>query len=295
MGEINIDDNTENGYTSYGAIHWDGKEWKLQKLYYRDKDYQGNNFLMILSDIKGIVFFNNSNIWFAAGSVFHWVGTDSIVDFSYRRTSSTGLLPAINRLWGSSTSDLYGTGNSGAIIYYQNGYWNKIESGTNVNINDVWGDYNEKTNQWEILAVGGNILQNTERLILKINDNQIQQINTEGTVEYPLSSIWFKSGFKYYVSGDGIYTTTNFNKVWQNLNLPKYYGYSIRGAGFNDIVVCGGAGYLGHFNGYSWKNYLGAGLEVITGNYYSTSIKGNTIIAVGNTAEGRAIAVIGKR
>ncbi|MGE5859258.1 MAG: hypothetical protein ACM34J_01805, partial [Ignavibacteria bacterium] len=50
-----------------------------------------------------------------------------------------------------------------------------------------------------------------------------------------------------------------------------------------------------HFNGETWKNYLGEGLEEISGNYYSTAIKDNTIVAVGNSADGKAIAVIGGR
>jgi hypothetical protein len=40
---------------------------------------------------------------------------------------------------------------------------------------------------------------------------------------------------------------------------------------------------------------LGEGLEEISGTYYSTAIKGNTIVAVGNSADGKAIAVIGGR
>ncbi|MGE5796146.1 MAG: hypothetical protein ACM34N_05140 [Ignavibacteria bacterium] len=54
-------------------------------------------------------------------------------------------------------------------------------------------------------------------------------------------------------------------------------------------------GYVGHFNGETWKNYLGEGLEEISGNYYSTAINDNTIVAVGNSADGKAIAVIGGR
>jgi hypothetical protein len=246
----------------------------------------------VSSVIKTIFSFNENDIWTfsIAGSYSHWNGSDWETEFVSERDGS-GI-----KLWGSSSFGLYLACGNGGITYYNGTSWQKITTGTQLNINGIWGDYNDNTSEWEILAVGGNILQGTERIILKINNaNQVQQVSTEGTIEYPLSSVWFKSKLKHYVSGDGVYTTTSLGKQWQNLNLPNYYGFSIRGVGLNDIVVCGGAGYVGHYNGFSWKNYLDGELQEITGNYYSTAIKGNTIATVGNSAEGKAIAVIGKR
>jgi hypothetical protein len=265
---------------AYNAVHWDGSEWELERIL-----YDGN-----IWTITTIFAFNENDIWFSSfvrfdGENFVELPIPSIL---------MGWRP--NKIWGSSSSDLYVVGNEGNIAHYQNGQWRKIESGTSLNINGIWGDYNERANEWEILAVGGNILQSTERIILQIKKgNQVQQISSEGTIEYPISGVWFKSGLKYYISGDGMYSNTNLNKPWQNLSLPNYYGFSIRGQELNNIVVCGGAGYVGHFNGYTWKNYLDEGLGEITGNYYSIAIKGNIISAVGNTAEGEAITVIGKR
>ncbi len=291
VGEIYMNDSLgQPDPLPYNLIKWNGQEWELKRI---SVTYNGN---LITSLLFGIYAFGLNDIWLSSGIPIYGDGAK----WTQYHLFDMGILNNedgyLTKIWGSSESNLYYVGTHGTIAHYQSGSWTKMESGTDFNINDIWGDYNEKLNQYEILAVGGNILQNRERTILKIsNNNQVQQITTEGTASYPLSSVWFKSKLKYYVGGDGIFTTTSLDKAWQELNLPKYFVYTIRGTELNDIVVCGGAGYLGHFNGYTWKNYLGNGLEEISGNYISTAIKGNTIVAVGYLANGKAIAVIGKR
>ena len=46
---------------------------------------------------------------------------------------------SVNKLWGTSSSDLYGVGYNGMITHYNGRTWQKIESGTTTNINDIWG------------------------------------------------------------------------------------------------------------------------------------------------------------
>src|SRR5690554_1045255 len=288
VGEIYLLDSLGNQDPQpKNAIKWNGTEWEVIRI--PTRTFSG---AVVSSQISTIFAFNKNDIWTfsIAGSYSYWNGIKWETEFVYEREGNG------NKLWGTSSSDLYLVCNNGGITYYNGINWQKLISGTNLNINSIWGDYNEKNNMWETLAVGGNILQGTERIILKINNtNQVEQISTGGTIEYPLSGVWFKDKIKYYISGDGIYSTPSLVKQWQNLNLPNYYGFSIKGAALNDIIVGGGAGFIGHFNGYSWKNYLEDELNEITGNYFSTAIKGNIIVAVGNTAEGKAIAVIGIR
>ena len=67
---------------------------------------------------------------------------------------------SMNKIWGSSSNDLYVVGNNGKIAHYNGTSWQRIESGTTLNINDIWGDFNEKTQsgrfwQWlQIFLVG---------------------------------------------------------------------------------------------------------------------------------------------
>ena len=45
----------------------------------------------------------------------------------------------IEKIWGNSTSSIYGVGNAGSIVLYNGSQWQRIESGTTTDINDVWG------------------------------------------------------------------------------------------------------------------------------------------------------------
>ena len=150
--DIEVADNSENGYTSYGAAHWDGEKWELKKLSFIDKDYQGNNITVLLWDIKGIIAFNSTDIWLALGDIFHWNGIDSLAELSYQIVTPTGLLPGINKLWGNSSNNIYGVGNSGSIVHSSKAGWQKIESGTDVDINDVWGVVDPQTNQQQVFC-----------------------------------------------------------------------------------------------------------------------------------------------
>ena len=99
VGAINITDTSVNGFTTYSAVHWDGNKWELKKLYYKDKDSYGNDFTMVLSNIRGVFAFTNTDIWLAAGSILKWNGVDSLVDFSFRTATPSGLQPGIKELW----------------------------------------------------------------------------------------------------------------------------------------------------------------------------------------------------
>ena len=126
---------------------------------------------MILSDIKAIFVFNNTDVWFAADAVFHWDGTSSVAVFSYNNLTPSGLQPGINKLWGTSSSDLYGVGNAGAIVHYNGSSWSKIESGTNMNIIDIWGDKNPFTGKTEIICGAYNQIPRSESDIIRSEEH----------------------------------------------------------------------------------------------------------------------------
>lgn len=202
---------------------------------------------------------------------------------------------SLSKAWGLSSSDMYFVGRSGSIAHYQNDHWSRIASGTDLNINDIWGYYNEQTQEKNIIAVGGNILEDLENIILQITDgNGVVQLNNEGA-NYPLSSVWFQNKMKLYAAGSGLYTINYVDTTWKQIPLPNYFNYSVRGNGLNDIMICGGAGYIGHYNGINWINCLGNGLPQILGNYYACAIKGNIVCAVAATIDQKAVAVMGIR
>ena len=185
VGEINIADTSVNGYTTYNAVHWDGNEWTLHRIMFYTfcPDGTGSGSY----PARAVFALDNETIVVSSGSQVAYLKNGVQV--------SRECIPvSVNKLWGTDKNNLYAVGVFGQIGWYNGSQWTRIESGTTLNINDVWGDYNEMKGEWEILAVGGNILHGTEseRVILKIKDNQSQQLNAEGT-RWPLISTWFKS------------------------------------------------------------------------------------------------------
>jgi len=289
VGAIYMNDSTGNADpNAYNAVHWDGNEWKLKRIF-----YYGDCSAVKYPPLKAIMAFSKNNIAITNGGSIGWFNGNTI-------NLDCGINPllngAINKIWGTSNNNVYVVGSNGSIAHYNGTSWTKIESGTNLNINDIWGNYDEVADEQDIITVGGNILQGTERVILQITgDEHVQKINPTGTEVYPFGSVWFSSKLKYFVGGAGLYTKYCDKNIWTQIDMPYNYIYSIRGNWMNDIVVCGGLGYVGHFNGKTWKNYLGNELEQINGNYYSIAIKGNQVCTVGATANGKAVVLIGIR
>ena len=289
VGDIWIkSDTSATGYIKYNAVHWNGTEWKLHRIMFYTICGQYNRTPY---PAKAIFVFNENDIWIAMDG-------DQIARMNGTVQVSVECLPysfVINKIWGTSSNNLYVVGNSGNILHYNGMRWRRIESHTTLNINDIWGDYNPKTNEWEILAVGGNILAGYENCVIQIHsNNSTKRLNTEGA-EWPLRSTWFEAGGNYYIAGSGIYQKHILNdNIWKNdiFSITTYSTNRIRGIEINDIAATGGAGELLHFNGYSWKSFID---EVgIPGNYYSTDINGNTIISVGQSSN-QAVITIGKR
>ena len=286
VGEIFMNDSLGNPDPHvYNAVHWDGQEWKLYRIMFYSICGQSHRTPY---PAKSIFVFNKTDIWIAMDG-------DQIARLNDTTQTNIMCLPfsfVINKLWGSSDNDMYAVGNNGNIAHYTNGLWTKIESGTDLNINDIWGDYNEKAGEWEILAVASNILQGFEKEVIKINENSAEVLSKEG-IDETLSSVWFKSNRKYYVAGSGIYEKSNLNEeTWKGdpLDITNYFIYKFRGVSLNDIVAAGGVGEVLHFNGSTWKSYFEeAGLNY--GNYYSIFIKGNTIAVVGVDAPKAAITI----
>ena len=290
VGEIFMNDSLGNpDPIIYNAVHWNGQSWKLLRI----PSIICGAYTTIYSAIYTICVFNKNSIFFSdGGEIIYFNGQEYSQDCSINSL----LTGKINKLWGSSRSNLYVVGNKGNIANYNGSKWTKIESGTILNINDIWGDYNEKTQEWEILAVCGNILHGweDERVIIRIINNQSVQINADDS-KWPLSGIWFKSGIKYYVVGSGIYQQNKLGNIWQGepLDITEYFVSKITANDINDVVAAGAYGEIVHFNGMSWESYIND-TYIPNGTFLSSSIKDNFLISVGYQSA-KAIITIGNR
>jgi len=293
VGQIFLNDSLGNADPrSYSVAKWGGEKWELKKLFY--------NTNSIVAPIRGILVLNTNDIYLAAGSIFHWDGVSSSVQLVYSRLDLPGSSATIEKLWGESNSFLYGVGNGGSIVHYNGSTWQKIESGTNLEIQDIWGAYDEETEDYEIMCIASDKYYGGGPELFMIKNNNVLPQPIEG-LSWSISSIWFKNKYKTYVVGGGIFVKSvgSKGKEWQNITegVTTYYTHSIRGNNLNDIFISGSGGELVHFNGSTWQNYRDNGVLSFYGNYNSVSIKGNIICAVGEAAldKNKAIIALGFR
>ena len=287
VGEIYMNDSLGNPEpSSYNVAHWNGQKWELKKiLFYTICGQQSRTSY----PAKAIFTFNENEIWIAMDG-------DQITKLENGSQVFTFCLPwsfSINKLWGNNSNDLYVVGNEGNIAWYNGTNWQKIETGTDINFRDIYGSINKDNNELEIIALASNSSINQRKKLVRIKDQTIETLPDSGLANY-LSTVWFISGKKYCIGGQGYYESNTFGPVWERNNtIPQFHITSIRGAGLSDIVIGGSFGLLMHFNGVSWMNYA-----YITASYFdvvsSVAIKGNTIVAAGFKGS-KAVVMIGKR
>src|SRR5690606_10162549 len=132
VGDIKIADTSENGYTNYCYLKWNGIEWEKGKLKYFPPGSIGDS---ITTSGNSIFAFNEDDVWISGGAVFHWNGSDWKI---YYDTGAEGS----NKIWGTSSNDIYFVGRNGSIVHYNGSPgadgWTKIESGTDLSLSDIW-------------------------------------------------------------------------------------------------------------------------------------------------------------
>jgi hypothetical protein len=289
VGEIMVADSSPNGYTTYNAVHWDGNQWTLHQLYFIT--IQGRPDTGVYA-AKSILAFDENNTWISSGSqITKW--DENIQSFRHWNPVY------VHKMWGTDNSNIYTVGYGGQIAHYNGTSWKKIESGTDLNINDIWGDYNEKTGEWEILAVASNYGTDLEKKILLIKDNVVINLPTSPQM-WPLLTTWFIPNRQYYVAGAGIYQKKLLeDSLWKNnaTDITTFSTTSIRGNDINDIIVVGAFGDFVHFNGVNWKNDYEEPL-LANGSYTKVAIKNNLIVAVGSnqvSINSEAVILVGRR
>lgn len=217
VGEIYLNDSLgQPDPHAYNAVHWDGTNWELRKIY-----YYGSCSAVEYPPLRAIWAFSENNIILTnRGSIGFFDGNNVNLDCRVNPL----LTSAINKIWGTSSEDLYIVGNSGNIAHYNGTSWQKIESGTDLHLYDIYGDYSEIDGN-EILVTAADRFVSFEKEILKIsNTTTITPLVTEG-IPYSIREIWYKANNKYYVCGSGLFTKNNIetSENWEEIDASNYY------------------------------------------------------------------------
>jgi hypothetical protein len=277
VGEIYLNDTLGNPIsTRYNAAIWDGQNWSIQRIPYY---YQGQLFY---HPIQSVLAFGPNDMWFCGNGVIHWDG-NSFVPIII--PNSLWGPYQMNKIWGTSSNDLYVVGNNGKIAFYNGQIWQKIESGSTTNINDIWGISNSNDNRDLILCTVSSRFQSGDYKLLALSSGTAQ--DTLNWNFERLYGVWFNSNRNIYVVGDDIHLY--INNQWEILNLTDYFLTRVKGTALNDVYVSGCCNTLFHFNGVTWRE-----IEGIYGEFEGLDAKEDLITAVGWT-NAQAVILLGKR
>ncbi len=281
---------------TYNVAHWDGKSLNyIAAQFYTVIGQDRKSFY----DASSILVFKDSTMWVSMAG-------DQIAVFKGATQTSILALPVsfgIRKMWGENSNSVYVAGDGGNILKYDGTNWQQIQSGTTLNIQDIWGVNDPIIGKDQILCIASNVLESNQNMLLQIKDGFAQVVSNQGLPPYYFSSVWFKDSRLAYLTGSGTFKSYDFfnNTGWTSIIPPitTYYSYSIRGNDLNDIFFCGSFGDIAHFNGIRWKDYLGNELQPFgAGNLNAISVKGNTVCAVGYIVGGngtQAVIILGKR
>src|SRR5690606_31221708 len=289
VGEINIADTSVNGYTTYNAVHWNGSEWQLKRIFFPTVCGSSN---LTSYPAKAIFVFDNDEVWITSSG-------DKIAILKNGEQINKFCLPSnvsmsINKIWGKSSNDLYVVGNNGSIAHYNGTQWTIIESWTELHFLDIYGATDPKSGEQQILVVGTRDLP-LRQGIFSIKENTATQISSY-PIQWGLYSVWFIPNRHYYAIGDGIYEKVFLSdSLWKNkpLDITSYGTSRIRGNGLNDVFAVGAFGECLHFNGVTWKSYINE-TGWFNGAFFSVYSKNNLIVAVGYESA-QAKIMLGRR
>ena len=272
VGEIYVEASVGSGSTLYNAVHWNGQQWELKKI---ETLFYGN---WVITPLEGIFAFSSTDIWLGGSLPIHGDGTNWTI-YDIRATVDPNL--SVSRVWGSDPNNIYFVGRGGSIVHYNGSSFSKIESGTTIPFQDIFGSQNPKTGNYEVMTI---CFRNypLEKAIYRIEGNTASQISTD-PIEWELFSCWFVSNRHYYVVGSGMYEKSSLSEnQWRNdpLDFTTHSIYKICGTGLNDIFCVGTFGEILHFNGHRWKSFIPE-LGTIDGDYYATDYKNDVVVAAG--------------
>ncbi len=283
VGEILVADTSQDGYTMYNAVHWDGNEWELKRIPYYD--YGG---YLVYGPLQTVFAFAENDVWFCSYA-------NLVQDHGSNYLSRAFFMTSINfdgqvtKMWGTDRNNIYCVGKNGAIYHFYGTGWTRIESGTEVNINDVFGINDQIRNQRKVFCAVSNVFNISDHKILVIDEyNNVDSLHWDQ--DRRINSVWSENGWIAYTSGGGVFN--NKSGVWyEERSIPLYYTNRIRGNELNDIFVAGDFGLLAHFNGVQWKVY---DEFLFVASSLSVSVRGNIIAAVGRQGA-KALLILGRQ
>jgi len=270
--------NIETDSGQYNAAHWDGIQWELLGIYSNT------------ADLYSIFYFSADDIWVTSHCFpIHWDGEK----WTLYHIQNMGLDACVGTAsWGTSSSNMYFVGLEGSIVHYDGSSFRKMESGTPIDLEDVYGS-------------GINVYATGSKDAEEYSGQSVALHGRNGTWEtvrheyafFPqeyldwgrITTVWVYEKYAYFMSKSGIKKYNPENGISENwfsksaMNTEGLYIVRIRGNSLNDIMLVDNWVYFVHYNGQEWKRmedlkveYPGGTIDVAGMDY-----KDDLVVAVG--------------
>ncbi len=263
------------GWERFTAAQWNGKSWHYKQIHSN----------AILNRIK---IFSENDMWVSSGFPKHWDGNE----WQMYHLQDMGLGATVGRgIWGTSSENLYFIGIDGNIVSYNNDTFQQMSSGTDINLNDIYGSGES------VIATGYNIAgdKSGHSIVLEYNGSKWETIYTAKSI-FPdtnikdfgrIYSVWAYENNFYLSTKAGIWKKPP-KKIGRILSGSEFTARGrtirrIRGNSENDLLLASVWGEFIHFSGKTWNIDLGVynkypnGQIIIRGMAYD----GSVVAAVG--------------
>jgi hypothetical protein len=245
VGEIEVD--TGGQFPErYNGARWDGTKWNLLKI---PTELFGGS--IATASLHTVFAFRENDLWVfsSAGSYSRWNGSFWETKFVAERSGGG------NKLWGTSSSNLFLAGTNGSISHFNGSRWEKMESGTTVDLEDIWG-----IDERHIWAAGYTIADG--RSVIVFYDGSrwstlYDNTQVPSSERLGFSSVWTNNATTILATGvSGFYRIHSGTRSIRGDNTGQVWiSYRVRGCNTADVFTSGAGGEILHFNGSTWFTY----------------------------------------
>lgn len=296
VGQIYSRDSTGNvSPFASNMVDWNGSRWSLKKLYYFDGTVNSP-----IVPTWGIVVHGRHEVWLSSGSIFQWDVDSTIAKMVFSRFQFPNPNVVLMSLSSNGSLPVFAYGTHGQIVVWDGASWTIQQTGTGVDITDVWVDASGQS-AWAC----GYASNYSESVLLRFDGKSWNIVWKTGLSSSPhpfkglLQSLWSTDNQNLLiVGGDGVYrirTDGGSPARIENVALGAY-PHSVRGPAMNDLFVVGDGGMVWHYNGSTWHKFTELSHSLFT--LLSVAFNGRTVIIVGadfNRGIQQGIIIMGKR
>jgi hypothetical protein len=300
VGEFYQRDSTGNfDPTPFNVAIWNGRRWQMDKI---EVLLCGTSSTIIVP-MTAVLCFSPNDVWISSGgTIERWDG----ISWHHDCTMNSLIKGEILKMWGNSSSNIYAVGRNGTVIHYDGVSWHAQESGTTIDLLDVYGSPNGSSIWacgYDNCCPGTYLIRNTGSGWGLAYDGSASEFRIlDDSLSGTYSSVFTTNANRVSIgSSTGIYIapgTTRGEGKRYSFTSTYFPGFPVclRGNGFNDLTVVGAYNFIAHFNGVNWR-YFDA-LRANDGIIHSVYQRGNFVVAVGQTIDpinSKGIVFRGKR